>query len=152
MLERVTESPRTVLVVDDSEDTRVMYGAYLRHVGYHVREAATGAAALALARHEPIDVILMDIALPEMDGFEATRRLKADPETEQIPVVALTAYAVPPAPERAAEAGCVAYLAKPCTPREVVATIERVLEGVPASKKREPSVVRAAEPPAKGDE
>ncbi len=152
MLERVIESPRTVLVVDDSEDTRVMYGAYLRHVGYHVREAATGAAALALARHEPIDVILMDIALPEMDGFEATRRLKADPETEQIPVVALTAYAVPPASERAAEAGCVAYLAKPCTPREVVATIERVLEGVPATKHGEARVVRAAQPPAKANE
>jgi two-component system cell cycle response regulator DivK len=71
-----------------------------------------------------------------MDGFEATRRLNADPETQRIPVVALTAYAVPPAPERAAEAGCAAYLAKPCTPREVVATIERVLDGIPALKKR----------------
>jgi two-component system, cell cycle response regulator DivK len=152
MLERVTESPRTVLVVDDSEDTRVMYGAYLRHVGYHVREAATGAAALLLARREPIDVILMDIALPEMDGFEATRRLKADPETKRIPVVALTAYAVPPAPERAAEAGCAAYLAKPCTPREVVATIERVLEGVPMPKQREARVVRGAEPASEADE
>lgn len=152
MLERVTESPRTVLVVDDSEDTRVMYGAYLRHVGYRVREAATGAAALVLARDEAIDLILMDIALPEMDGFEATRRLKADPETQQIPVVALTAYAIPPASERAAEAGCAAYLAKPCTPREVVATIERVLEGVPTPKKREARVVRSAEPASESDE
>lgn len=152
MLERVTESPRTVLVVDDSEDTRVMYGAYLRHVGFRVREAATGAAALVLARDEPIDLILMDIALPEMDGFEATRRLKADPETRQIPVVALTAYAIPPAPERAAEAGCAAYLAKPCTPREVVATIERVLEGIPPPKQREARVVRGAESTSEGDE
>jgi two-component system, cell cycle response regulator DivK len=131
VIERVMDSPRTVLVVDDSEDTRVMYGAYLRHVGFHVREAATGAAALSAARGGAIDVILMDIALPEMDGFEATRRLKADPTTRDIPVVALTAYALAPAAARATEAGCVAYLAKPCTPREVVATIERVLEGPP---------------------
>jgi CheY-like chemotaxis protein len=152
MIERVTESPRTVLVVDDSEDTRVMYGAYLRHVGFRVREAATGAAALVLAHHESIDLILMDIALPEMDGFEATRRLKADPETRQIPVVALTAYAIPPASERAAQAGCAAYLAKPCTPREVVATIERVLEGVPVPKQREARVVRGAEQKSEPDE
>ncbi|HZS59816.1 MAG TPA: response regulator [Gemmatimonadaceae bacterium] len=138
--------------MDDSEDTRIMYGAYLRHVGFHVREAATGAAALVLARREPIDVILMDIALPEMDGFEATRRLKADPDTKRIPVVALTAYAVPPAPERAAEAGCAAYLAKPCTPREVVATIERVLEGVPVPHHRETRAVRGAEPASGSDQ
>jgi two-component system, cell cycle response regulator DivK len=133
VIEREIDAPRTVLVVDDSEDTRLMYGAYLRHVGYQVREAATGAAALAVAHGETIDLILMDIALPEMDGFEATRRLKADPSTADIPVVALTAYALAPASERASEAGCVAYLAKPCTPREVVATIERVLDGKAAA-------------------
>jgi two-component system cell cycle response regulator DivK len=128
----ITTTPRpspeaTVLLAEDNDDARRVYSTYLTHVGYRVREARNGADALAIAQSEPVDLILMDIGLPVLDGWDATRRLKADERTRNIPVVALTAYALPADAATAAEVGCIAFLPKPCTPREVVVTIRRVL-------------------------
>ncbi|HLM68345.1 MAG TPA: response regulator, partial [Longimicrobium sp.] len=86
-----------------------------------------------LARELRPGVILMDVAMPGIDGWEATRRLKADPETAHIPVVALTAHAMAEDRQRAVDAGCESYLAKPVEPRKVVEEVERLLARVAAT-------------------
>ncbi len=121
----------TVLLAEDNDDARKVYTTYLTHLGFRVREAITGVDALTIARSEPVDLILMDVGLPVLDGWDATRRLKADERTRDIPVVALTAYAMPADAEIASEVGCVAFLPKPCTPKEVVVAIRRVLADAP---------------------
>src|ERR671922_829464 len=83
-----------VLVVEDYQDAREMYAAYLQFSGYRVAEAANGLEALEKTRELMPDVILMDLSLPKMDGWEATRRLKADRQTSHIPIVAVTAHAL----------------------------------------------------------
>lgn len=118
---------RTVLMVEDNEDNRIIYATMLRHVGYVVHEATDGEQGLAMARSTHPDIILMDISVPLVDGWEATRRLKADPATRDIPVVALTAHALPTDRARAEEVGCDAYLAKPCPPQDVASTVSRLL-------------------------
>ncbi|HEX5725888.1 MAG TPA: response regulator [Longimicrobiaceae bacterium] len=118
----------TVLLVEDHPDNRAIYATILRHVGYEVAEAATGEEGVRLARELLPAVILMDIAMPPgIDGWEATRRIKADPATAGIPVVALTAYAMAEDRARAEEVGCDGYLAKPVEPRDVVEEVERQL-------------------------
>jgi len=87
-----------------------------------------GAAAIEIARREHPDVIVMDLALPGMDGWEASRRLKADPGTADIPIIALTAFAMRGDEERAREAGCDAYLSKPCRPQAIRDAVQRFLE------------------------
>jgi two-component system cell cycle response regulator DivK len=116
-----------VLLVEDNEDNRTIYTTILRHCGHEVAEAATGEEGIRLARELRPGVILMDVAMPGIDGWEATRRLKADPETAHIPVVALTAHAMAEDRQRAADAGCESYLAKPVEPRKVVEEVERLL-------------------------
>jgi CheY-like chemotaxis protein len=101
----------------------------LRHLGYQVLEAQDGVQAVALARSEHPDLILMDISIPMMDGWEATRVLRRDPATRSIPIVALTAHAMDDDRERAAEIGFTSYLAKPVEPRAVVAEVRRWLGG-----------------------
>ncbi len=113
-----------VLVVEDDPDNRKIITRVLELEGYAVVEATDGEGAIAAARRERPDLIIMDLALPGTDGWEATRRLKADPELARIPVVALSAYAMKGDEESALAAGCDHYLAKPCPPaliREVVA-------------------------------
>ena len=125
-------SPRlgqTVLLVEDNEDNRIIYTTVLRHVGYDVLEALDGAQAIALARSERPDLILMDISIPEIDGWEATRILRRDPATSAIPIVALTAHALPDDREKALQMGFTAYLAKPIEPRTVVAEVQRWIGG-----------------------
>ena len=102
-----------VLVVDDYADAREMYSEYLQFSGFDVCQAANGMEALQRAVDEQPDIILMDLSLPVMDGWEATRRLKADPATAAIPVVALTAHAMEGDEARAREAGCDGYVTKP---------------------------------------
>ena len=82
---------QTLLLVEDNEDNRIIYSTVLRHLGYAVIEAQDGVQAVALARSEHPDLILMDISIPMMDGWEATRVLRRDPATSSIPIVALTA-------------------------------------------------------------
>jgi len=116
-----------VLVVEDYQDAREMYAAYLQFSGYRVAEAANGLEALDKTRELMPDIILMDLALPKMDGWEATRRLKADEQTRHIPIVALTGHALAGHAEGARQAGCDAFVTKPCLPDALVTEIERML-------------------------
>jgi two-component system cell cycle response regulator DivK len=118
-----------VLVVDDYEDTRFLYSEYLAFAGFRTSTAGNGAEALAKARAEHPDVIAMDLSMPDMDGWEAARRLKADASTREICIIALTGHAEDSCRASAKKAGCDRFLAKPCLPeelmREVMACLER---------------------------
>ncbi len=116
-----------VLVVEDYPDAREMYSEYLRFSGFRVAEARNGEEALEKAFTLRPDVVLMDLALPLMDGWEATRRLKSDPRTSQILVVALTGHALAGHQEGARRAGCDSFVTKPCLPDELVDEIRRLL-------------------------
>ena len=116
-----------VLVVDDFQDNREMYCEYLAFAGFRVIEAANGQEAVDQAFEKLPDVIIMDLSLPVMDGWEATRLLKRDARTRTIPVVALTGHALAGHSKGARDAGCDAFLAKPCLPDQLVAEIRRML-------------------------
>ena len=116
-----------VLVVDDFADNREMYSEYLSFSGYEVIEARNGKEAIDAAQERLPDIIIMDLSLPIMDGWEATRRLKADDRTRAIPVVALTGQALAGHSKGAKEAGCDSFLAKPCLPDQLLAEIRRML-------------------------
>ena len=118
---------QTILLVEDNEDNRIIYSTVLRHVGYDVLEAQDGVEAIELARTKLPHLILMDISIPVIDGWEATRVLRQDPLTKHIPIIALTAHALADDRERAVEMGFTAYLAKPVEPRAVVAEVRRWL-------------------------
>ena len=118
----MTANGKTVLLVEDNEDNRIVYSTILRHFGYEVSEALNGEEGIAKARAERPDLILMDISIPIIDGWEATQVLKRDPETKNIPIIALTAHALASDREKAMEVGCDGYLAKPCEPKAVVAS------------------------------
>jgi CheY-like chemotaxis protein len=116
-----------VLVVEDYQDAREMYAAYLSFSGYRVAEATNGVEAIEKTIELMPDIILMDLALPQMDGWEATRRLKLDERTKHIPIVALTGHALAGYAEGARQAGCDAFVTKPCLPDALVAEIQRML-------------------------
>ena len=118
-----------VLVVEDYQDAREMYAAYLQFSGYRVAEATNGFEAIEQANQLLPDIILMDLALPKMDGWEATRRLKSDDRTRNIPIVALTGHALAGHAEGARQAGCDSFVTKPCLPDALVAEIKRMLGG-----------------------
>lgn len=118
---------QTILLVEDHEDNRNIYRTILEHFGYTVLIATDGREGLRVARERKPDLILMDIAIPLVDGLQATRTLKSDPETAEIPVIALTAHALQEDRERAMEVGCDGYLAKPVQPRRVLQEVERFL-------------------------
>jgi two-component system, cell cycle response regulator DivK len=125
-----------VLLVDDYPDAREMYSEYLQYSGFDVIEAGNGIEALQQAIEREPDIILMDLSLPVMDGWEATRRLKADRRTAGIPVVALTGHALAGISEGARRAGCDAFVTKPCLPEDLVKEIRKVLEQPSASGKK----------------
>ena len=116
-----------ILLVEDNHDNRVIYRTILEHTGYTVLEAGDGALGLRTAREARPDLILLDISIPVMDGWEVARALKGDPGTAGIPIIALTAHAMAADRERAAEVGCDGYLAKPVEPRRVVEEVSRLL-------------------------
>ena len=116
-----------VLVVDDFQDNREMYAEFLAFSGFRVIQAANGKEALDQAFANRPDIIIMDLSLPVMDGWEATRRLKADQRTNAIPVVALTGHAMQGHSKGAIEAGCDSFVAKPCLPDQLVAEIRKML-------------------------
>src|SRR5262245_6047343 len=125
-----------VLLVDDYRDARDMYGEYLEYSGYQVIQAANGIEALQRAIDDQPDIILMDLSLPVMDGWEATRRLKADQRTASIPVVALTGHALAGISEGAKKAGCDAFVTKPCLPEDLVKEIRKVLDAQSTASKK----------------
>ena len=116
-----------MLVVDDFEDNRAMYAEYLSYSGYRVEQAADGEQAVELATRLVPDVVVMDLSLPGMDGWEATRRLKADARTRDVPVIALTGHALAGHSRTARDAGCDAFLAKPCLPETLVEKVQELL-------------------------
>jgi CheY-like chemotaxis protein len=116
-----------VLVVDDFEDARILYGEYLAFCGYRVADAVNGEEAIRKAVELQPDLILMDLSMPLIDGWEATRRLKADPRTRGIRIMALTGHAMAAHAESARQAGCDVVVTKPCLPQELARIIGELL-------------------------
>jgi two-component system cell cycle response regulator DivK len=124
------ETTPLILVVDDYQDAREMYAEYLQFSGFRVAEARNGNEAVERAFELQPDLILMDLSLPGMDGWEATRQLKSDERTRRIPVVALTGHALAGASEGAKKAGCDSFVTKPCLPDDLVVEVRRMLNAV----------------------
>jgi len=118
---------RTVLVVEDQEDNRRILRDLLLSAGYEFREALTGEDGVRLADECRPDLILMDIQLPGVDGYEATRRIKANPTLHAIPIIAVTSYALSGDDVKAKEAGCDGYVTKPFSPRALLVKIRENL-------------------------
>jgi CheY-like chemotaxis protein len=118
-----------VLIVEDQSELRQLYAQELTISGFDVIEAANGLDALAHSCAQFPDVILMDLSLPVLDGWEATRRLKSDKRTAHIPVVALTAHDGSGELQRATRAGCDWFVPKPCPPNDLIEEVRRVLAG-----------------------
>jgi two-component system cell cycle response regulator DivK len=112
-----------ILVVEDTPDNRQILRDLLTSVGYELIEAVDGLTGVAAATEHRPDLILMDIELPEIDGYEATRRIKANPDTAGIPIIAVTSYALSGDDEKARAAGCDGYIAKPYSPRALLAKV-----------------------------
>jgi CheY-like chemotaxis protein len=117
-----------VLFVDDNSATREGYTKYLAKFGYEVMPVATGQEALTLASAWAPDVIVLDLGLPDIDGWEVARQLKAAPMTVTIPIIALTGAGLPHERVSAMRAGCDRHLTKPCSPADVVDAIRRCSE------------------------
>ena len=118
---------RCILVVEDQEDNRQIVRDLFTATDYEVMEAENGEEALAAVAKQRPDLILMDIQLPVMDGYEATRRIKADPALSAIPVIAVTSYALSGDEEKARAAGCDDFVPKPFSPRQLLAKIRQYL-------------------------
>jgi two-component system cell cycle response regulator DivK len=118
---------QTILVVEDQEDNRRIFRDLLRSAGYDVIEAVNGVEGVSAAETHNPDLILMDIQLPGIDGYEATRQIKANPSLQKTPIIVVTSYALSGDDVKAFEAGCDAYVAKPFSPRELLAKIGEYL-------------------------
>jgi len=120
---------RTVLHIEDNEYNRKIVRQLLSRTPYRLLEAADGEEGLAVAKRELPDLILMDVQLPKLSGLDATRLLRADPRTANIPLVVVTSFALSGDDRKAMDAGASAYLAKPYSPRDLMALINRFLPG-----------------------
>jgi two-component system cell cycle response regulator DivK len=118
---------KTILVVEDHEDNRRIMRDLLTSSGYEVIEAVTGEEGVTAAETYRPDLILMDVQLPGMDGYEATRRIKANPDLQKVPIIVVTSYALSGDDVKAFEAGCDAYVTKPYSPRELLARVHEFL-------------------------
>jgi two-component system, cell cycle response regulator DivK len=116
-----------ILIVEDTEDNRRIMRDILTDAGYAVMEAYDGRAAVEIAAESKPDLILMDIHLPVLNGYEAAARIKEDPALHHIPIVAVTSYALSGDEEKARAAGCSGYLAKPFSPRQMLAIVREYL-------------------------
>ncbi len=115
-----------VLIVEDNEMNRDMLSRRLKRKGYDVIIAVDGEQGVSMTKGENPDIVLMDMSLPIIDGWEATKQLKANPETQSIPVIALTAHAMSGDREKAMEAGCDDYDTKPIELKRLLSKIERL--------------------------
>jgi CheY-like chemotaxis protein len=122
------ESGPLVLIVDDVQDNRTIYVLFLKFSGFRVAEAENGEEALQKATTLLPDVVVMDLSLPVMDGWEATRRLKRDARTKKIPIVVLTGHALPQYAQAARDAGCDLVITKPCLPEQLMEALHRILD------------------------
>ncbi len=118
---------KRILVVEDQEDNRQIIRDMLSATDYELNEAENGEEALAAVAKQRPDLILMDIQMPILDGYEATRRIKADPALRAIPIIAITSYALSGDEQKAREAGCDDYVPKPYSPRALLAKIREFL-------------------------
>ena len=118
-----------ILIVEDDEDSREVYRDILVENGFDVQTAASGMDGLRMTRALHPRVVLMDISLPDMDGWAVTAQLKAAPATWNVPVIVITAYAFPEDRVRASRIGCAGFLTKPCEPSRVLAEVKRLVAG-----------------------
>ena len=121
------DAPRRVLFIEDDHAAREGYAAYLAGSGYEVLPAATGQRALSLAATWTPDLIVLDLGLPDIDGWEVARQLKASPATANIPIIALTGADLPHERVSAMRAGCDRHISKPCEPAALIDAIRRCL-------------------------
>jgi two-component system cell cycle response regulator DivK len=129
-----TRTKPVILIAEDFEDARDLYRDYLEFSGFTVKTATNGREAIDLAASLQPDLILMDASMPVLDGWQATRELKANPETRHIPVLALTAHAFDDARQEARSSGCDGFVTKPCLPDDLVAQVRATLDS--GGKKR----------------
>lgn len=127
-----------VLIVEDNIDNYELVRFLLERSGYEAIWAHSGREAITMLKTERADLILMDLSLPEMDGWTATERIKSDPQTKHIPVIALTAHTLPGDRKRALDAGCDGYLSKPMNLELFAETIEQILSKVKRKRKSGP--------------
>jgi two-component system, cell cycle response regulator DivK len=118
---------KCILVVEDQEDNRRILRDLLGNAGYKLMEAESGEEALTAVEAERPDLILMDIQLPVMDGYEAARRIKSNPDMKAVPIIAVTSYALAGDDAKARAAGCNAYISKPYSPRALLAKVREYL-------------------------
>jgi two-component system cell cycle response regulator DivK len=119
-----------ILVVEDHEDNRRILRDLLTNAGFQLIEAETGPDGVEMAKAHQPDLILMDLQLPGIDGYEAARQIKAEPRLSSVPIIAVTSYALSGDEQRAFAAGCSAYICKPYSPRQLLA---RIREHLPSS-------------------
>jgi two-component system, cell cycle response regulator DivK len=117
-----------VLIVDDAADNREAYAEYLRFCGFTTREAASGGQAIAIALKERPDVVLLDIRLPDMNGLEVSRQVRASESLQHTKVIAVSACAFPSDVSQALESGCHSFLQKPCLPDALVQEMNRLIQ------------------------
>jgi two-component system cell cycle response regulator DivK len=118
---------KRILVVEDQEDNRQILRDLLGNAGYELTEAENGEEAIVAVAKERPDLILMDIQLPVMDGYEATRRIRTNPDLSSVPIIAVTSYALAGDEEKARAAGCDGYVSKPYSPRDLLAKVRTYL-------------------------
>jgi len=119
-----------ILVVEDQEDNRQILRDLLGNAGYELTEAENGEEAIAAVDRRRPDLILMDIQLPVMDGYEATRRIRTNPDLKSVPIIAVTSYALAGDEDKALAAGCDGYVTKPYSPRDLLAKVRTYLVSV----------------------
>jgi two-component system, cell cycle response regulator DivK len=129
-------SQPTVLYVEDNEYNRKIVRHLLSRTGYRLLEAADGEAGLRMIASDRPDLVLMDVQLPKMSGLDATRALRGDPATADIPIIVVTSFALSGDDRKAMAAGATAYLAKPYSPRELLALIQKHLPGTTSQEDR----------------
>ena len=124
---------KRILIVEDQEDNRIIMRDVLSSAGYDLIEAVNGEDGVKLAHSERPDLILMDIQLPNIDGYEATRRIRGSSVLKSIPIIAVTSYALSGDQAKARAAGCDGYVSKPFSPRELLARVREYLPDAAAS-------------------
>ena len=128
MSDAAPQNGKTVLLVEDNPHNRKIFSGMLAHAGFRVVEAVDGNEAMTKLAADKPHLVLMDLSIPGIDGWECTRRIKGDPATRDLPVIALTAHAMRGDEERAREAGCDGYLSKPVSPKKVVEVVKKYLK------------------------